>query len=77
MMMSSSTVTSSERKPLVLADPAKGTKMDASIVAKSFRNEIKAKVVAMKQAGIGTLKNKCFVSLSYSHSIEISNWLDL
>jgi len=62
--MMSSTVTSSERKPLVLADPAKGTKMDASIVAKSFRNEIKAKVVAMKQAGIeppllvGLLANK-------------------
>ncbi|OEU08341.1 NAD(P)-binding protein [Fragilariopsis cylindrus CCMP1102] len=47
-----------------MADPAKGTKMDASIVAKSFRNEIKAKVVAMKQAGIeppllvGLLANK-------------------
>ncbi|MGK3738853.1 MAG: hypothetical protein ACI90V_005700 [Bacillariaceae sp.] len=54
----SSTVTSSDRKPLVMADPAKGTKMDASIVAKSFRNEIKAKVVDMKQAGIGTLKMK-------------------
>lgn len=60
----SSTVTSSDRKPLVMADPAKGTKMDASIVAKSFRNEIKAKVVDMKQAGIeppllvGLLANK-------------------
>lgn len=66
-MMMSSTVTSSERKPLVMADPAKGTKMDASIVAKSFRNEIKAKVVAMKQAGIGTLKN---VSFPCRHSMR-------
>ena len=63
----SSTVTSSDRKPLVMADPAKGTKMDAGIVAKSFRNEIKAKVVAMKQAGIGTLKN---VSFPYRHSMR-------
>ena len=70
MMMSSTVTSSSERKPLVLADPAKGTKMDASIVAKSFRNEIKAKVVAMKQAGIGTLENICFVSLSSSQQHE-------
>ena len=77
MMMMSSTVTSSERKPLVLADPAKGTKMDASIVAKSFRNEIKAKVVAMKQAGIGTLKNNVSFSLSSVTAMRFQFGFDL
>ena len=76
-MMMSSTVPSSERKPLVLADPAKGTNMDASIVAKSFRNEIKAKVVAMKQAGIGTLKNNVSFSLSSVTAMRFQFGFDL
>jgi hypothetical protein len=42
-------------KPVVVADPTKGVKLDASLVAQPFRNEIKAKVQAMKQAGVGTL----------------------
>jgi hypothetical protein len=39
--------------PLIVADPTKGTKVDAGIVAKSFRDEIKAKVAELKTQGIG------------------------
>mmetsp|Transcript_16104 Transcript_16104/g.26160 ORF Transcript_16104/g.26160 Transcript_16104/m.26160 type:complete len:372 (+) Transcript_16104:61-1176(+) len=51
-------------KPAVVADPTKGVKLDASLVAQPFREEIKAKVQAMKQAGmeppllVGLLANK-------------------
>lgn len=38
-----------------MADSTKGTKMDASIVARPFRNTIKEKIEAMKKDGIGTL----------------------
>jgi hypothetical protein len=41
-------------KPVVVADPTKGVKMDATLVAQPFRDEIKAKVEAMKRAGLGT-----------------------
>jgi hypothetical protein len=40
-------------KPVVVADPTKGVKLNASLVAQPFRDEIKAKVEAMKQAGVG------------------------
>lgn len=51
-------------KPLIEADPEKGVKINAGVVAKSFRDEIKEKVAAMKQEGIeppllvGLLANK-------------------
>ena len=44
-----------DTKPLVVADPTKGVKVNAGVVAKSFRDEIKAKVATMKQDGIGKL----------------------
>ena len=43
-------------KPLIEADPTKGVKVNAGVVAKSFRDEIKAKVGAMKHKGIGKFK---------------------
>mmetsp|Transcript_19712 Transcript_19712/g.47601 ORF Transcript_19712/g.47601 Transcript_19712/m.47601 type:complete len:385 (-) Transcript_19712:152-1306(-) len=56
---------SSNNKPtLVVADPTKGVKVNAGVVAKPFREEIKAKVEAMKHAGfeppllVGLLANK-------------------
>mmetsp|Transcript_26682 Transcript_26682/g.62674 ORF Transcript_26682/g.62674 Transcript_26682/m.62674 type:complete len:374 (-) Transcript_26682:123-1244(-) len=51
-------------KPLVDANPAKGVKVNAGVIAKPFREEIKKKVEAMKQEGIeapllvGLLANK-------------------
>lgn len=42
-------------KPLIEADQAKGIKVNAGVIAKSFRDEIKEKVGAMKQEGIGKL----------------------
>ena len=42
-------------KPLIEADPAKGIKINAGIIAKSFRDEVKEKVGAMKLEGIGKL----------------------
>jgi hypothetical protein len=44
-------------KPVVVADPTKGVKLDASLVAQPFRDEIKAKVEAMKQSGLGAFSN--------------------
>jgi hypothetical protein len=38
---------------LIVADPSKGIKVDAGIVAKSFRDEIKQKVDDLKKEGIG------------------------
>ena len=43
-----------ETKMAIVADPTKGVKVDAAVVAKPFREEIKAKVAAMKNDGIGT-----------------------
>eukprot|EP00531_Pseudo-nitzschia_arenysensis_P015346 CAMPEP_0116145186 /NCGR_PEP_ID=MMETSP0329-20121206/16439_1 /TAXON_ID=697910 /ORGANISM="Pseudo-nitzschia arenysensis, Strain B593" /LENGTH=366 /DNA_ID=CAMNT_0003640735 /DNA_START=175 /DNA_END=1275 /DNA_ORIENTATION=+ len=51
-------------KPLIEFDAAKGVKVNAGVVAKSFRDKIKAKVQAMKQDGleppllVGLLANK-------------------
>ena len=44
---------SENNKPVIVADPTKGVKLNASDVAKPFREEIKAKVEAMKAAGLG------------------------
>ena len=40
---------------LIIADPSKGTKVNAAIVAKPFRDEIKEKVKALKAHGIGKI----------------------
>ncbi len=42
-------------KPLIEADPDKGIKVNAGVVAKAFRDEIKQKVERMKQDGLGKL----------------------
>ena len=42
-------------KEVIVADPSKGVKVDVSVVAKPFRDEIKQKVKALKDHGIGTL----------------------
>jgi len=44
--------TPSDKKSLIVADQTKGIKMDASIIARPFRNTIKEKIEAMKQDGI-------------------------
>ena len=50
----SSNSSSNNNKPtLIVSDPTKGVKVNAGVVAKPFRDEIKAKVEAMKQAGFG------------------------
>ena len=40
---------------LIVADPSKGIKVNAAIVAKPFRDEIKEKVKALKAHGIGKM----------------------
>jgi hypothetical protein len=39
---------------LIVADPTKGIKVDASSIAEPFRNEIKRTVQLWKEQGIGT-----------------------
>ena len=41
---------------LIEVDPSKGVKVDVSVVAKPFREEIKQKVQALKSQGIGTFR---------------------
>ena len=38
---------------LIAADPSKGVRVDAAVVAKRFRDEIKEKVAQLKAQGIG------------------------
>lgn len=38
---------------VVVADPTKGIKVDAGIIAQPFRDEIKERVRQLKQHGIG------------------------
>ncbi|GKY94883.1 hypothetical protein MPSEU_000453200 [Mayamaea pseudoterrestris] len=58
--------------PLIVADPAKGIKVDAGVVAKSFRDEIKAKVAELHRQGIeapllvGLLANKDPAAVKYA-----------
>jgi hypothetical protein len=47
-------MTDTASKPLIVADATKGIKVNATVVAKHFRDEIKAKVAAMKEQGLGT-----------------------
>ena len=49
----SSSSNCNNKPTLIVSDPTKGVKVNAGIVAKPFRDEIKAKVAAMKQAGYG------------------------
>ena len=49
----SSTSSTNNKPTLIVSDPTKGVKVNAGVVAKPFRDEIKAKVEAMKQAGFG------------------------
>lgn len=44
--------------PLITASPTKGIKVDAAVVAKKFRQEIKDKVVELKNEGTGKFKLK-------------------
>jgi hypothetical protein len=39
--------------PLITASPEKGIKVDAAVIASSFRQEIKDKVERLKKEGIG------------------------
>ena len=39
-------------KPLIVADPNKGVKMDAAIVAEPFREEIRTRVRELQEHGI-------------------------
>jgi len=44
---------SEDSKPLIVADPTKGIKVNAAVVAQPFREELKAKVEEMKKMGLG------------------------
>jgi hypothetical protein len=44
---------SSEQKASIVCDPTKGVKVNASVVAQSYRDEIKLKVQKLKEQGIG------------------------
>lgn len=63
--MTESSSSSASSKPLIVADPTKGFKVNAGVVAKPFRDEIKAKVEKMKNLGVGTssilLKNESYL----------------
>ena len=41
-------------KPLVVQDATKGVRVNASVVAQPFRDEVKRKVEDMKRMGLGT-----------------------
>jgi elongation factor P hydroxylase len=41
---------------VVTADPAKGIKVNAAIIAQPFRDQVKARVQQLKAQGIGTCK---------------------
>jgi len=59
-------------KPVIFADPIKGIKVNASVVATPFRDEIKTKVAAMKKQGleppllVGLLANKDPAAIKYA-----------
>jgi hypothetical protein len=43
----------SGEKPLIVADASKGIKVNSGVIAKKFRDEIKAKVASMTAQGLG------------------------
>jgi hypothetical protein len=49
--------------PLIIASPEKGIKVDAAVIAASFRKEIKDKVERLKKDGIGAYVLRCFALL--------------
>lgn len=56
-----------QSKPLIVADPTKGVKVNAAVVAKPFRDELKTKVEEMKEMGLGTsslISSQAFLSQS-------------
>ena len=55
---------SSNNTTLIVADPNKGIKVDAAIVAKPFRNGIKEKVAELKRQGIGMCVGAMYLELS-------------
>lgn len=52
-------------KPVIVADPTKGVKVDAGVVAAPFRKEIRDKVEALKAHGVGTYQRKDIRSNRY------------
>ena len=44
-----------QQPPLITVDPTKGIKVDSGIIAQSFRDVIKQKVVDLKKLGIGKI----------------------
>lgn len=42
-----------ERKAVIVSDPTKGVKINASVVAQSYREEIREYVRKLKESGIG------------------------
>ena len=54
---------------LITADSTKGTKVNAGVVAKPFRDEIKRKVERLRSNGIGTCKQQTTI-VYVSHSNE-------
>jgi hypothetical protein len=50
------TMTTELKKAVIVSDPTKGVKVNASVVAQKFRDEIKAKVQKLKDSGIGKLR---------------------
>jgi hypothetical protein len=50
-------------KPLIVADPTKGVTMNASVVAQPFRDEIRAKIAAMKEAGLGAFQDSAYFEI--------------
>jgi hypothetical protein len=44
-----------QQYPLITVDPTKGIKVDSGIIAHSFRDVIKQKVVDLQKQGIGKI----------------------
>lgn len=56
-------------KPLIVADAKNGIKVNSGVVAKQFRDEIKSKVAAMQDQGLGTCQPTHVVLLHSSKSV--------
>lgn len=56
-----------------MTDPSKGVKMNASVVAQSFRDTIKQKVEAMKNDGIGEFyKTAFYIAIYFRRMVSTS-----
>ena len=65
--------------PVIEKSSTQGVKVDAAIVAKPFRDEIKTRVKELKKMGIGTCHNhihtcsaECLFTLHLSHTLSLS-----